>query len=225
MIINNFDDFVTALQEVGFSMGGENDEGIFGLSSYFSDQIAWHTSQSETDPWEWRMRVLEEREDIAYAKLFFKKSGFITKAWYPYFLCLRRKGYDFEEACQVGLIGQMEKQIYERIVKSGSIPVHELKKQLGITKDHASVFDKALVELQMGMYITTCGRRQKSNLIGEHYGWSSTVFCTVEAYFGETFIASAFKLSQEEAEAKILQQLSSINPNYQTKKVKKFIYG
>ena len=29
----------------------------------------------ETDPWEWRIRVLDERDDIAYAKLFYKKSG------------------------------------------------------------------------------------------------------------------------------------------------------
>ena len=43
------------------------------------------------------MRVLEERTDIAYSKVFFKTSGFITREWYPYFYAVRRNGESFEE--------------------------------------------------------------------------------------------------------------------------------
>lgn len=225
MQINDFDDFLKALYEAGFSMGGENDEGIFGLSSYFTDRVTWHTGDKDTDPWEWRMRVLEEREDIAYSKLFFKKSGFITKQWYGHFLSLRRKGYHFEEACSAGLMGQMEKRVYEVISGVDAIAVHDLKRQLGITKESAGAFEKALVELQMTMYITTCGRRQKTNLLGESFGWSSTVLCTVERFFGDAFIESALNTPSDEAKAQILAQLETINPSYHPKKVQKFIYG
>ena len=59
------------------------------------------------------MRVLEERDDIVYAKLFFRTSGFITKEWYPYFYAVRRQGETFEEAYENGTISQMAKRIYE----------------------------------------------------------------------------------------------------------------
>ncbi len=65
-------------------------EGVFTLSDAFGESIAWHTEDPETDPWEWRIRVLDEYTDIAYGKLFFRKSGYITKEWYPYFLAVRR---------------------------------------------------------------------------------------------------------------------------------------
>ena len=49
------------------------------------------------------MRVLDERNDIADTTLFFKKSGFITKEWYPYFLSAERffGGAVFEEADKI----------------------------------------------------------------------------------------------------------------------------
>lgn len=225
MAINCYEAFINALLNAGFSMGSENDEGIFTLSSDFTGEVAWHTGQRDTDPWEWRMRVLEEREDIAYSKLFFKKSGYITNTWYPYFLSARRKGYHLEEAFSAGLIGQMEKQIYDLIQKSDLLPVHDIKRHLGITKESAGAFDKALVELQMCMYVTTCGRRQKTNRVGENFGWSSTVFCTTEHYFGENFVNEALTIDPLKAEEKITQQLAQLNPNYNPKKLKKFIYG
>lgn len=95
--IQNYNDFVTALLSNGFSVGGGNSEGIYALISWSWDEnppydtpVRWHTGDPETDPWEWRIRVLDERNDIAYAKLFFNKSGYITKEWYPYFLAVRR---------------------------------------------------------------------------------------------------------------------------------------
>jgi len=81
-ILNNFDDFVRILLASGFSAGGSNDEGVFSIVNYgweFGSPIIWHTGDPETDPWEWRVRVLNERGDIAYSKCFFRKSGYITR--------------------------------------------------------------------------------------------------------------------------------------------------
>ena len=84
--IYNYTDFVEALLKAGFSMGGGNSDGVFALVPWsweetppYDTPVRWHTGDAETDPWEWRMRVLDERGDIAYGKVFFKKSGFITK--------------------------------------------------------------------------------------------------------------------------------------------------
>lgn len=64
-MINNFSDFCTALHKCGFSMGGGNSKGIFAVIPFgweeqqsIDSPIKWHTGDPETDPWEWRMRVL-----------------------------------------------------------------------------------------------------------------------------------------------------------------------
>ena len=96
-MIRSFSEFCTVLLSAGFSgaVGGK-DDGVFGLFRYGlgaqdEGSIHWHTGDPETDPWEWRMRVLYERDDIAYSKVFFRKAGYITREWYPYFLVARRK--------------------------------------------------------------------------------------------------------------------------------------
>lgn len=78
--IRSYSDFVETLLEAGFSMGGGNSEGIYSVINWgwnqrpaYDTPVSWHTGNWDTDPWEWRIRVLEEHEDIAYAKLFFKK--------------------------------------------------------------------------------------------------------------------------------------------------------
>ncbi|MDR0221254.1 MAG: hypothetical protein LBI54_07625, partial [Lachnospiraceae bacterium] len=103
MKLKNFKDFTKILRASGFSLGGGNDEGIFAVVDYGwldvppDTPIVWHTGDPETDPWQWRIRVLDECSDIAYAKCFFKKSGYITQEYYPYFLVLRRGGQEFAD--------------------------------------------------------------------------------------------------------------------------------
>ena len=65
--IRSFSDFTSALLSAGFSIGGGNGEGIFsvipsswGEAAPYETPVRWHTGDPETDPWEWRMRVLNE---------------------------------------------------------------------------------------------------------------------------------------------------------------------
>lgn len=233
MVIQNYRDFVTTLSKAGFSMGGGNSEGIYSVIPWnwneeppFDTPVRWHTGDKETDPWEWRMRVLEEDSDkIAYAKLFFKKSGYITKEWYPYFLAARRKGKDFEEEYEDGTISYIAKKIYGLVSENERLPLHIIKQMGEFTKEDGSRFDRAMVELQTKLYITMCGRQQKVSPKGEEYGWSSTVFCTTESYFGEEVFHEAFKIDEKEALEKISEQIYCLNPKAELKKIKKFIYG
>jgi len=231
-MINNYNEFVETLLSAGFSMGGGNDEGIYAVIPWgwneeppYETPVRWHTEDPETDPWEWRMRVLDERNDIAYAKLFFKKSGFITKEWYPYFLAVRRSGISFEEAYENGTISHVAKRIYDTIASNGALPLHGIKELAGFTKDEKSVFDKAITELQTRMFLTMCGRQQKLSQKGMEYGWSSTVFCTTESFFGEAAEGEAAKITTNEAFEKIKSQILKLNPEAQDKKINKFIYG
>lgn len=225
-MVNCFSEFCDELKKSGFSMGGGNAKGIYAIIPFDWKEtipgcpVKWHTGDAETDPWEWRMRVLEERKDIAYGKVFFGASGYITKEWYPYFLAVRRQGMVFDEWYDEGKVSQLEKDIYEAICENGKVALHDLKTLCGITKETSSKFDKALTNLQKNLFITMCGRTQKLNKFGEPYGWNSTVFCTVEEFWGEDL---SIDISMEDAYQKIHDRILELNPDAQEKVIKKFI--
>jgi len=231
-MVQNYHEFVEILLEAGFSMGGGSSDGIYSVINWNWDEpppadspIRWHTGDPDTDPWEWRMRVLTQRDDVAYAKFFFKKSGYITKEWYPYFLAVRRGGLDFEDAYAGGNVSHFAKRVYDAVSAHDSIPVHDIKRLVGVAKEDKAVFDRALVELQMRMFITLCGNQQKVSQKGEAYGWSSNVFCTTEGFFGADMFEKAAGISAEDAKAKITKQVLKINPSAEEKAIVKFIKG
>ncbi|HHW30060.1 MAG TPA: hypothetical protein GXX20_00040 [Clostridiaceae bacterium] len=231
-MIQNFNDFVNSLLDAGFSMSGGNSEGIFSVipcgwdeEPPYATPVRWFTGDPETDPWEWRIRVLEERNDIAYAKLFFRKGGYITKEWYPYFLAVRRGGKELMDEYEDGTISRFAKRIYDIILENEPLPFHVIKQIGSFSKEDSSRFERTLVELQMKMYLTICGRQQKFTIKGEEYGWPSTVFCTVENYFGKDVIEKANKISELEAIEKITRQIYRLNPAADSKKIIKFIKG
>lgn len=225
-MVNSFAEFCNELIKCGFSMGGGNAKGIYAVidfdwqTSIPGCPIQWHTGDPETDPWEWRMRVLEERHDIAYAKVFFGASGYITRQWYPLFLAVRRQGLVFDEWYDEGKATLMEKNIYEVISEQGRLPLHELKQLCGIHKEDTSAFERALVSLQKNLFITMCGRMQKKNKFGESYGWSSTVFCTVEEFWGEDLSTD---ISPKDACRQIHDHILELNPQADEKTIRRFI--
>lgn len=225
-----FEDFCRELLSCGFSMGGGNAKGIFALIDYdwtnqdgLDTPVKWHCGDPEVDPWEWRMRVLEERDDIAYSKVFFKTSGYITKDWYPYFYAVRRNGESLEEAYARGGISHTAKRIYD-IVSAGEVPLHEIKALGGFGKEDKAQFNKAMVELQMGLFITMTGRKQKKNKYGMEYGWNSTVFTTVENFWAEREFALPMP-DADESYGKIRRQILLLNPAAEEKTIRKFIRG
>ena len=219
-------------------MGTGKGDGIYAVVTWgwqeqppYETPVAWHTECPETDPWEWRMRVLEERDDIAYAKVFFKKTGFITKEWYPYFLAARRGVVSFEDAYMDGKISHAAKRVYD-VIGNGALPSHSIKSLAGFAKEEKNVFDRAMVELQMKMFITTCGRQEKAHM-------ASSMFCTTERFFQEKDLPTelgffeseddVFKkaagISQKQAIDKITKQVLKLNPQAEEKKILKFILG
>lgn len=183
-MIQNYDEFITELHRAGFSLGGGSSKGIYAAVPFdwteqpAGTQVRWHTGEPDTDPWEWRMRVLEERSDIAYAKVFFRGSGYITREWYPFFMSVRRQGMTFEEMWESGRVTELSRRIYEAVRDNGRVAMHDIKRLAGLSGETSAHIEKAMTDLQMSMLLTICGRQQKRNAFGELYGWSSTVFCT-----------------------------------------------
>lgn len=230
--IRCYEDFVDTLIEVGFSMSGGSNEGIFSVIPWswnetppYDTPVAWHTGDHETDPWEWRIRVLDERTDIAYSKVFFRKGGFITREWAPYFLAIRRENRTLQEAYEDGLISYLAKQIYTIIAQNEPLPLHAVKKLMGIKKEDVSKFDRAVIELQMRLYITMCGTQQRVSGKGELYGWSATVFCTTETFWGEDVFAKAEQIAKADALKTVRAQILKVNPDADEKKMLRFMEG
>ena len=231
-MIRNYDDFIRELLGAGFTIaGGGNDENVFGLikTNWNDDSpdnpIRWFTGDPDTDPWEWRIRVLNDRDDVAYSKLFFKKAGFITKKWYPLFLAARREGYTFEDEYADGAVSHYCKRIYDVVAGRDSIPVHEIKRFAGFSRNDKSKFDGAIVELQTRMYITICGQQRKLSHKGELYSWPSSVYCTTERFWGEAVFEEADSYGADEAADAIMEQILKLNPSADIKKADKFIRG
>jgi len=224
-MIASFADFSAGLRAAGFSMGSRNAEGIYAISDLYAPTIIEHTGDAATDPWEWRMRVLEEYDDIAYGKVFFRKSGWITREWFPYFLSVRRHCQSFEDAYFSGTVSHFAKRIYDCVRAQGRIPFHELKRLAGFAPEDQAGFERALIDLQMRLFITLCGRQQKTSPQAGSYGWASTVFCTTELFFGEDLFAREARLDGQVAYDRIAGQVMRLNPAAEPKKIDRFIRG
>jgi len=232
MKLENYDDFIRILLTSGFSLGGGKAEGIFSIVNHDwyapnpLDPIQWHTGDIQTDPWEWRYRVLKEHNDIAYSKPFFKKSGFITEAFYPYFLRLRRTDADFEAAYFNGKISHIAKRIYDVVQDNPELQSHEIKRMAGFDKTEKSKFDAAVVELQMGLYITISGASKKRSVRGEEFGWDVSELSTTEYFWRHSDVfARASACTEAEAFEEIRVRVLDLNPLADEKKIYKFAYG
>ena len=230
MYVENFSDFCADLRESGFSLCGTTGaKGIYSAVPFgWEDEIPgspirWFTGDPETDPWQWRMRVLDECEDIAYAKLFFRVSGYITREYYPYFYAVRRDGISFQEAWEDGTVTQAEKRIYE-LLERGEYAYHELKALGGFRKEDRSAFDRAIADLQMRMFITASGFTQKMNKYGEGYGWDITVFARTEDFWAKRGFVIP-ELDPDESFEILHTQVLKLNPRAEEKTIRRFIRG
>ena len=221
--IDSFSSFCIDLREVGFSMGGSNNEGVFSLSYYFSENLVAHTGNKETDPWEWRIRGITECDDLSYGKVFFNKGGWITKEWFPYFMAIRRDHKTFYEVYNDGLINTTAKRIYDIICDTPNIPLHEIKSMLGCDKSQKSRFETALNTLQMKMFITISGEKFKLSKEGKQYGWPVTTFCRTEDFFGEEIFDLSCEIGYQEAVDRITEQIHVLNPKVDAKVIPRFI--
>lgn len=218
--MRTFDDFVAALKKFGLMALSQNAINWINLAQLVPEEH-WHTDLP-TDPWQWRIKI-EEEGLAAYGKLFDKKPGFIDIAWYPKSLAARRLGKTFKECYQQGTYSQYAREIYSLFEENDRLALYEIKSLGGFTKDQNYRVEAALTELQMGMFITCSGTKQKRNQQGEPYGWPATAYQTVEAWAGKGLIEEANQIDPQEARKMIIEQVKTILPNSDPKKIKRFL--
>ncbi len=216
--ISSYLDFCTQLKRAGFSMAGDNSEGIFSLASLFDSNIRWHTGDADTDPWAFRMRVLKEESGIGYGKVFFQKGGYITKEWAPFFLAAKRRHQTYEEVYQAGQMGYMEHAILRFVESKGEAALHEIKAAVG-----EKGLEAALTRLQTGMFLTISGEARKLSRENMPYGWPATTFRLAEDFWGEDVMAKANALSPAAAREQIIRRVHELNPDVQPKALERFL--
>lgn len=217
--ITEYNDFISIVSDIGFMPLSNNSIDFINLSGLTKPE-QWHT-ELPSDPWPWRVKIEEDHKAV-YAKLFDKKPGFISIEWIALFLAARRKGHGFNEIYRDGVISNYAKQIYTLFERYKILAVHEIKAMVGVSKDTNSKFESAMSELQMGMFITTNGMKQKISSAGEPYGWPSTAYSTIETWVGEEVMNASNHISPNDAMDEILLRIYDISPCRDPKKLKRF---
>ena len=114
--LSSADDLLSLVEAAGFLPFMRS--GIEGFSvQEYTPEERWFVKDVE-GPWEWR-ETLAERGVIAYGKVFDKKAGFISPAYYPDFVNWRRGGLDFADRYDAGLASRAEKRIMDLLVERG----------------------------------------------------------------------------------------------------------
>ncbi|MBQ4088453.1 MAG: hypothetical protein IJC56_01045 [Clostridia bacterium] len=150
-------------------------------------------------PWEWRQTLAGERE-IAYAKLFNGKYGFVSMDIYPHLANYRRDGYDFDARVDDGLVRDSEKRLYELI--DGGLHLSSALRKAFAGKG----FESAVAALQMRTYVTCSGFEQRVTRNGKPYGWEVSRYEVSEAVFGDA-CSRAYELDPQESYEILINRL------------------
>ncbi len=185
----------------------------------------WFTEHKE-DPWMWREIIAESRE-VAYGKLLGKKSGFISRAWFPTFANYRRAGYDFDSLYEDGKAHYRSKLIMdifaEEFPNNTAIASYLIKEKAGFGKGGEKGFEATMQSLQAQTYLVNTGFTQKQNKKGEPYGWSISMYEPPESLFGEDYVRSEYSISPEESFKKIISRMRELYPTASEKDILKEI--
>jgi hypothetical protein len=174
-------------------------------------------------PWEWREEVAAGGE-IAYAKLFNKKAGFISREWYPDFANYRRDGYDFDARYDDGLASMPSKAIMDVLLEhEGGLLSNDLKQLAGFGKSGAKGFDTAMTHLQMQTYITARQFEYKHDKEGRPYGWGVGRYAVSENVFGAEWVTSRYAAKPAESKERIAEQAARLFPDAGVKQIDKLI--
>lgn len=169
----------------------------------FTAEGYWFSDEVE-GPWNWRMELAASRE-IAYAKLFRGKYGFVSPEMYPHLANYRREGYDFDARVDEGLVRDGERRLYA-LIEGGMHLSMDLRRAFT-----GKGFESVLTALQMRTYVTCSGFERRRNRKGEPYGWEIARYEITEAVFGERCTAE-YAAEPEESLEVIRKKLSRFIP-------------
>lgn len=184
-----------------------------------TDNNDWH-SGSGTDPWVWRIRIVQDGV-AAYGKFFGDKACFIHIDFFPIVRSAMSSGKTIEERYNDGLISRTANHIYKILCEHGNVDSRNLRSLTGLDKkENKKEYEKSLVELQnYGDVVITGVTKQNDN----DSGWSSMCYQPAELWL-RTIQARTDNVSVEKARNQLMTELSRIcsdkSLNFIAKKLK-----
>lgn len=162
----------------------------------------WHTG-NDTDPWLWRIRIVQDAH-AAYGKFFGTKASFIHTHLFPAVRTILTSGKTVDERYNDGSISRQAYQIYKVMSEHGNIDSRNLRKEAGLnTREDKKEYEKSLVELQnYGDAVITGAAKQSDN----DSGWNSMCYQPSEIWLS-SIEGSKDYVSVEDAKNLLIAEL------------------
>jgi len=174
----------------------------------------WHNDEkAETDPWQWRVRIVKDRR-AAYGKFFGGKLAFVHIDSFPAVQSVLSGGASAERKYRDGLLSTSAYRIYQAIEEAGSIGSRRLRRETGLdATEHKKEYEKALIELQGIGAIVISGADESES------GWRSMCYETADHWLsGEMDEDAAF--AKDKLQAELLPVWSDKAYGYLAKRLK-----
>ena len=151
----------------------------------------WWSDDSLRDPWQWR-KIIAGSKKVAYGRFFAGKAGFISLAWFPYFVNYRRDGYDFDALWDDEKASIRQKKIMDLFEEEDELYSFEVKQKAGFGKGGEKNFEGTITRLQMQTYLCIRDFRRKKNKAGREYGMDVAVYSKPEHIWGYESVTLAY---------------------------------
>ena len=211
--IRSKEDMERLIQSFGFLPFFENGIPGFSLEEY-TPQALWYNGsvdgRDDWPVWDWKGPVASTGQCM-YGKFFRKKAGFVSRAWLPDFLNVRRNGMTFDEWYEEGLIFYKDKALLDAVRSYGSMLTPHLKMQCNYRKGGNTGFETVVTRLQMQTFLCISDFVYRLDKFGKEYGWGVALYTTPEAQFGEDALFCPH--TPDESRERILEHLSALLPH------------
>lgn len=217
--LKSADDLIGLICRTGFLPLFKNEIEGFSVEEHtLADH--WWSGDEKNDPWEWRKEAAASGV-IAYGKFFDKRSGFISKEWFPHFANYRRDGYDFDARWDDEKATLRSKKIMDVFEKRDEMFSYEIKREAGFGKDGEKNFEGTITDLMMQSYLVIHDFRQKINKNGIPYGWHVAVYSKPETVWGENLVTSCYNFSPDNSFKMICDHIRSLYSSTDTAAIEK----
>ncbi len=217
-------DLIELVNDIGFLPFFRNPIEGFSLEDIASPK-AWYdpdwTNGIKWPCWQWKGEVTWDHE-LAYAKLFRDKAGFVSLEWLADLCNYRRDGYEFEERYGEGLAPHSDKEVVELLREAGPMFTKEIKQALGYRKGGRKGFETIITRLQMETYVTVTDFEKQVAKDGTEYGWGVGRYALTEDWWGEEALDPQ-GLEPEESLESILRKLKCVLPDVSEADIRKFL--
>ena len=182
----------------------------------------WWTDDPDSDPWEWR-KVLAAGGKVAYGKFFDKKAGFLSLRWLPYFVNVRRDGYDFDALWEDGKTSHRCKKIMDLFTGGEERFSNEVRRLAGFGGEGERNFEGTVTALQMQTYLVVRDFRCRINRQGVAYGWPIAVYATPESIWGYDAVTAAYGEPPAVSRQRLYEQMKRLWPEATERQMRKLL--